>query len=179
MSESYKIYASRKYVDERALPDGATEYQQLVTDGDGNKVWEDRLAYSVDNLATLVAETTMSEPNSSTRVTPLFAAEPGMECIVKFDGEIYNLTVEAHDAFGAVLGNQTLIGGEGNSELPFCFITLHPSMMSGVYFKTNAVHTFSIEVNNKIYYPLDYKYLPFAARKGVGKNGVVLNNFFT
>lgn len=45
MSESYKIYASRDYVDERALPQGATEYQQLMTDGTGIVKWEDREFY--------------------------------------------------------------------------------------------------------------------------------------
>ena len=178
-SDALTLSLDSDWVAPAIMPETTEAHKQLVTDAEGKMAWEDKLAYRVDNLTTLVAETTMTAPSSSSRITPLFAAEPGMECVVKFDGNIYNLMVESHDAFGAVLGNRTLIGEEGDSEIPFCFITLHPGMMSGVYFKTNAIHTFSIEVNDKIYHPLDYKYLPFAARKGVGRNGVVLNNFFT
>lgn len=58
MSESYKIYASRDYVDERALPQGATEYQQLMTDGTGIVKWEDRTHYK-DSFLVL-----KTDPNS-------------------------------------------------------------------------------------------------------------------
>lgn len=46
MSESYKIYASKDYVDERALPEGAQLYQQLVTNEDGTPSWVNREFYS-------------------------------------------------------------------------------------------------------------------------------------
>lgn len=41
MNDSYKIYASKDYVDSKALPEGATAHQQLVTGTDGNTKWSD------------------------------------------------------------------------------------------------------------------------------------------
>lgn len=46
MSESYKIYASKDYVDSK-LPSTDKVHQQLVTDGNENIVWEDKLAYYI------------------------------------------------------------------------------------------------------------------------------------
>lgn len=42
MSDSYKIYASQDYVDNKGLPDGHGAYQQLVTDKDGIAKWEEK-----------------------------------------------------------------------------------------------------------------------------------------
>lgn len=39
MSDSYKIYASKDYVDGKGLPDNAGAYQQLVADVNGNPTW--------------------------------------------------------------------------------------------------------------------------------------------
>lgn len=46
MSDSYKIYASKDYVDGKGLPDGAGAYQQLVTGADSKAVWEARTHYT-------------------------------------------------------------------------------------------------------------------------------------
>lgn len=43
------------------LPEGGTPYQQLVTDGDGNVKWEDRLAYEAEPMLTeIVPEETVA-----------------------------------------------------------------------------------------------------------------------
>lgn len=36
MSDSYKVYASKDYVDGKGLPEGQGAYQQLVTDANGS-----------------------------------------------------------------------------------------------------------------------------------------------
>ena len=46
MSDSYKVYASKDYVDSKGLPEGQGAYQQLVTDANGVAKWEDKLAYT-------------------------------------------------------------------------------------------------------------------------------------
>ena len=45
MSDSYKIYASQDYVDNKGLPDGASANQQLATDKDGIVKWEEKPFY--------------------------------------------------------------------------------------------------------------------------------------
>lgn len=54
MSDSYKVYASKDYVDSKGLPEGAAAYQQVVTDGEGNTKWEDRPFYDDGTTETLV-----------------------------------------------------------------------------------------------------------------------------
>ena len=51
MSESYKVYASQEYVDNKlndvsGLPSGSKPNQYIVTDGDGNAKWEDKLCWT-------------------------------------------------------------------------------------------------------------------------------------
>ena len=60
MSDSYKIYASKDYVDSKGLPEGQGAYQQLVTDANGVAKWEDKLAYTFTSLTTIVPTTTVS-----------------------------------------------------------------------------------------------------------------------
>lgn len=51
MSESYKVYASQEYVDNKfndvsGLPSGSKSNQYLVTDSEGDVKWEDKLCWS-------------------------------------------------------------------------------------------------------------------------------------
>ena len=55
------------------LPSGGTPYQQLVTDGDGNAKWEDRLAYETDPVLTeIVQEETVTFTNESGLMSALW-----------------------------------------------------------------------------------------------------------
>ena len=50
MSDSYKIYASKDYVDNKGLPDGASANQQLVTDSEGVVKWEEKPFYQFQDF---------------------------------------------------------------------------------------------------------------------------------
>lgn len=50
MSDSYKIYASKDYVDSKGLPDGASANQQLVTDREGVVKWEEKPFYKFQDV---------------------------------------------------------------------------------------------------------------------------------
>ena len=73
------------------LPSGGTPYQQLVTDGSGNTVWEDRLAYETDPVLTeFVPEETVTFTSDSGVMEalwpPTFNAVEGSTYIVILDG---------------------------------------------------------------------------------------------
>lgn len=131
MSESYKIYASRDYVDERALPGGATENQYLVTDSEGNKVWADRLAYKKIEYE-LLASYEYPEHNGTdldgyyqynlpSNGNQMY--EIGSDCKVVFDGVTYYLKWEGNPQYPRV-GNtkyKAETSDDNGIDVPFCF----------------------------------------------------------
>lgn len=128
MSESYKIYASRDYVDERALPGGATGYQQLVTDGEGNKVWADRLAWKEGTIV-LSKISVVGEEDPTGLYQHMFGDEPYIleaekQYMVNYNGVTYSVTAK-NDTYGYPYGESILLGNHyllgmlgGNEEIP-------------------------------------------------------------
>ena len=108
MSDSYKIYASKDYVDSKALPDGGGVYQQLVTDANGERVWEERTHYK--KLEVDVPEKILHINASGT--TSTFINSPTADVddirIVFWDGILYRCAAKAMSSSQIAIGNFAL-----------------------------------------------------------------------
>ena len=144
-------------------------YQQLVTDGDGNVKWEDRLAYITDPTMTeLISENTIRmtvQPDGrylGSLPTPVILSE-GTTYIVKFDGVEYKSVCKVFNGVMAYIGNLAITGVEAdvdNTGEPYCYA----GPISGPkdnyrFFSTmGEQHTFSLSANVGTVVPLDKKF---------------------
>lgn len=114
MSDSYKIYASQDYVDNKGLPDGHGAYQQLVTDREGVVKWEEKPFYSetVQHAEEVfLEETSFSGTHFSiTGFTSEFVV--GTTYKVTLNGKVYESKAYYCDGDTAI-GNPALIGPGG------------------------------------------------------------------
>ena len=145
-------------------------YQQLVTDGNGNTKWEDRLAYETDPVLTEI----VPEQNVSFTLAggdgimmaywpPTFNAVEGSTYIVKFDGADYTCTcIRFGEENGPlVLGNLSIIeAGDDTGEPFFMHYTVNWTIFSS---DSASEHTISIcgQISQLIQIP--EKYLPSSA----------------
>lgn len=172
MSESYKIYASRDYVDERALPGGATGYQQLVTDGEGNKVWEDRLAWKASESKTLFDGTPVLIRTSYGMGMYQIGDEspnnielyPNKTYTIVFDGTTYaNLQPQSSDRGISVMVEHTDDSGDPT---PVMIITdsTRAENNPGTYLEAmipgEENHTLILIEHSEAYKTIDPEYLP-------------------
>lgn len=162
-----KIYADRGYVDDKALPDGAGVYQQLVTDADGNPKWEKRTHYvALTPVAIESQDVTMAKDEElgcylTVISTPLNQLMVG-ECIVTWDGVEYTCNVNAYpDEDFYDIGNYSIVDeGLPDSGEPFL-------IGGGIYGEiqiltnsTEAMHTFSLSGFTESIIALPEKYIP-------------------
>ena len=149
-----------------------TPYQQLVTDGEGNAKWEDRLAYETEPVFTeFVPEETVSfTPNSgnmSALWPPTFNAVEGSTYAVKFDGTEHKCSCVR---FGGedgplVLGNLSILGAGDDTGEPFIMVydegwailssdsaTEHTISISGIYQETIKIPKKFLPDTFRIYY---------------------------
>ena len=145
------------------VPSGSTPYQQLVTDGNGNTVWEDRLAYDfiVDDVD-FFKEENISFDGEAIRQSPFGELVIGHKYTVVWDGVTYPDLVAFDDD-----GN-TIIGSPYDSiteDLPFCIATFHsgPEDEVSIGFSTyqdNTTHSVYISGPAKLASKIKQKYLP-------------------
>ena len=128
---------------------GGTPYQQLVTDGDGNTKWEDRLAYETDPVLTeIVPEETVPFTSNSGLMSafwpPTFNAVEGSTYIVKFDGTEYKCTCIRFGGEGGplVLGNLSILGVGDDTGEPF--IMMYQGRWGIISSDSATEHTISI-----------------------------------
>lgn len=148
MSDSYKIYASKDYVDSKGLPEGQVAHQQLVTDADGSTVWVERDFYKSVG-ATIVPNATYGIYSSQGQhVTGTF--------VIPTIGEAY------HVVFGdietdkiAVAGNQGVRIGEDYSE--FIIEIISETQM---YVETANSGPKVIEITQSAFKKIDKMFLP-------------------
>ena len=126
MNDSYKIYASKDYVDEQIeilneematkVPSGAAAHQMLVTDAEGNSKWEEQLAYVSGETETVLLS---EEENTADDEGYLFGFESelveGRTYIVTMNGTKYECVAylatdgEGEDAYSfTAFGNANL-----------------------------------------------------------------------
>lgn len=140
---------------------GGTPYQQLVTDGEGNTQWEDRLAYITTEEQAIFSQEDIAFVEqdgmyfSSEDIIPATDINVGANYKVNFDGEAYDCTAYKSDADSSsyavqgsdhiFIGNGFLDGpGEDTGE-PFLIMYLRSrSKIVIATFLTNPTHTVSV-----------------------------------
>lgn len=165
MSDSYKIYASQDYVDNKGLPDGQGAYQQLVTDKDGIAKWEEKPFYSetIQHAEEVFLEETSfsSTQFSVTGFTSEFVV--GTTYKVTLNGKVYESKAYYCDGSTAI-GNSSLIGSSGGDNNPFFIGATSSSNTLFIYIQIHAdSYTISITYGGgyeEIIHTIDEKYLP-------------------
>lgn len=149
-----------------SLPDAAP-YQQLVTDGEGNWVAEDRLVWkTLQKGSELIPETNLSFTAQSGLMagdaplnTLLVASE---KYIVNWDGKEYVSTCQTASEGFPILGNYSLYDpAMENTGEPFCAVQLFTLIF---YTPDEAsTHTVGLYETDEEIHPILEEYLPFPA----------------
>lgn len=133
MSESYKVYASQEYVDNKlndvsGLPAGSKPNQYIVTDKDGNAKWEDKLCWSESIKEVVLAECQREflVNDFGERTFDIDGAlfADGETYTVKWNGVDYVCVAMGQDAPPGVIapafvGNFDKVNGSGDTGEPF------------------------------------------------------------
>lgn len=153
---------------------GGTPYQQLVTDGSGNTVWEDRLCYETEPVLTeIVPEETVSfsEHGVMAALWPSnFNPVDGSTYIVRIDGADYTCTcvrVDKGVVFSAI-GNLSMIGAGDDTGEPFIIYGTGPNSWEIDSSDSASEHTISIYGLNETIQKIDEKFLPVASDNNYG-----------
>lgn len=148
-------------------------YQQLVTDGEGNTKWEDRLAYAV-KANELIAEQTITTYESeaygyTAKLNGSLRLEEGKIYFVNFDGKDYECVAWLYPDWEAIcIGNGSIIGADrGNSE-PFVIESFYGGDIS-LSVEEPETHKVSIYAGDTI--PVYYDYMPKNMRVIIEDNG--------
>lgn len=153
------------------LPTGGAAHQQLVTDADGNALWEDRTHYAEAVNAEVIPETEWVNNEGQFVLVEAPTNQPviGVNHTVVYNGVSYDCVGVAYEADGIVavaLGNTYMIDGEV-TEHPFFMAFLPPEVAAGegVYGICLPIDgaesvTTSITLNGEVVHPLDEKYIP-------------------
>lgn len=144
------------------LPAGGAPYQQLVTDGEGNAKWENRLAYETEPVVTeIVPEETVvfsdSEFGKSALWPPTFNPVEGSIYIIRIDGAEYTCPCISLNGTLA-LGNLAIAGVGDNTGEPFLMFNGGSWTFASV--DSASEHTISISWKQVSVSKIDEKYLP-------------------
>ena len=138
------------------VPSGSTPYQQLVTDGNGNAKWEDRLAYETEPVLTeIVPEQSFTGTNQI--LTGESKLSIGQTYTVKFDNTEYECICVDLSGVPAI-GNASIQGAGSDSGEPFLLGYIDGRFSIFVIDKTST-HTVSITANVKTFKKIDDKFL--------------------
>ena len=101
------------------LPTGGAPYQQLVTDGEGNAKWEDRLCYRVVELQEIGNATIQSNDSSGLESGYYFQnatlnisllGNAGKKYVIEFNGMKYDCVCrQTNDNFIFAIGNSAIV----------------------------------------------------------------------
>lgn len=189
MSDSYKIYASQDWVNEK-VPEDAGNNQQLITDADGNAKWEERTHWSESHEEYLLSdyEITISQTDNMGYVLqPLtFQPEVGKTYTVKWNNTDYQIVAgtymyqvnETESVKCVALGNRASIG-EADTGEPFAILIYTPELAVTMNMYAVALSldgstevTLSIKGEIETVHQLDLKYLPTTLR---GQKQIIIN----
>ena len=144
--------------DELSLTGGSEDkaYQYLVTDGNGNTKWEDRLAYETDPvLKEILPE--QSFTGTSMKLTGGSKLSIGQTYTVKFDNTEYECICVDLSGVPAI-GNATITGAGSDTGEPFLLGYVNGRFLIFVIDETST-HTVSITCNVKTFKKIDDKFL--------------------
>ena len=140
---------------------GGEPYKSLVTDGDGNVKWEDRLAYAETKLVEIVPETTVTFSDirglMGANFPDSFNPEEGVPYRITWDGETYECLMYDYNGYPA-LGNLDIANmGEDTGE-PFVMVYNGTAWMTGTA-NTSTAHLISISELSEVVKKIDAKYV--------------------
>ena len=155
------------------LPTGGTAFQQLVTDADGNAVWEDRTHYAMPHSGVIMPETTIEAVDPDSGMCPIMSPiglVDGRDYIVTLNGTEYECRASRDTLDGSIhgvfIGNPAAIGGTVN-EMPFALMELDEDIaaeqgVAGVclLLDGSASAQIKIEATGEIVKTIDEKYIP-------------------
>lgn len=148
------------------LPTGSAPYQQLVTDGEGNAKWTDRLAYETDPVLTeIIPQTTVAFTESGKFMAAFwpenFDLVYGRTYLISWDGVDYICTGILSDGVYPVLGNLGLAGSGEDTGEPFLFMKQGQWEVGSTESATE--HVIGISEFDGEVVKIDEKYLPPSA----------------
>lgn len=155
------------------LPTGGAANQMLVTDADGNALWEDRTHYTEAVRLEVLPETEAMNADGQFYIPGIPTNQPviGVNHNVVYNGVSYDCVgmlyqEEEGGVSGVALGNAAALGGE-NTGQPFFMVILPDELAAeqgicGICMPMDGVEsvTISIEINGEVVHPLDEKYIP-------------------
>jgi len=176
MNDSYKVYASQEYVDNK-VPEAQGAHKQLVTDADGNVKWEDRAGgYSVGPIeSVLMEEQTISftYDTDATMSAPSNWPETRLEIVagntyhVYIDGATYTCNATAFYSY-VLIGNAAVLGMDDTGE-PFLWMDNGAQQMLYMFSDTSdAEHIIRISEIKIVDITIPGKYLPIASDDSYG-----------
>lgn len=167
---NWVLRASGEHIDDHAeifgsgggsgLPTGGTAHQQLVTDKDGNAVWEEKLCYKEDGRAEIAPETQFDNTNEGRYVMLSEGLVEGEEYIVVWNGTEYSCIATLNNEL-----NHLMLGGENNG-YPFWLDYFDESNKLWINTSDTAV-TIAIYKNGSAVKKIDPEYLPDSAGAGM------------
>lgn len=184
MNDSYKIYASKDYVDGKvgeitSLPENTGSNQQLVTNMNGEVAWEERLGYKT------IAEVTFLEESETypqmADVHMHFGYMNSHEFIVgetykvNFDGTLYECVATQTEGYGIALGNLSYVDSDIYEDTGEPFGCAHLEPGSTILFiiptgTLDSYYTISVVGPAVVIQPIPGDYIAGGLYKGSGDN---------
>ena len=165
------------------LPETQKTHQYLVTNNNGEKIWEDKLAFTYPEYTIIHEGFTMPEGKKMLYASipdVLVPIQEGCEYTVVWDDVSYTCLAETKlDNFGTALGNPALIStqySDLDNGLPFFFVGLFQhNMASIVWGADDTGHTCSqIYGTNIIYTSIDGRHIAGGIFRGTGDQSTVI-----
>lgn len=146
------------------LPSGSSPNQYLVTDGEGNAKWEDKLAWSEKSTKEVLPETFVAEPadqmDNLTAYLINCVLEEGKKYTVIYNGVAYDVISKSPDEGFVVVGNEGISGNGADTGEPF-LMTYNDSFGGTMVVTTDSDGiTITIYGEGETIHPIDKKYLP-------------------
>lgn len=165
------------------LPTGGEPYKQLVTDDEGNAVWEDRLAYETTGTVEILPEQTYdtTQGTSFEISTPLkMPIEAGKTYTCYFNEEVFQYVAQSYNGL-VIVGNLARVDGSGDTGEPFAFIyipdalaAIAPVQSNLVLFDVSGEIKFSLCGDGSQLKTIHPKYLPEGIGYETEGDGVIL-----
>lgn len=155
------------------LPTGGGAYQQLVTDGDGNALWEDRTHYTYQGEVVAFEGTALvPDENALIAVTSPLPVTPaaGKTYNVTWNGVEYECLAGEMERDGVTaifIGDVGAMTGAGDTGEPFLFLAIPPAvaavagMYAGIFVLDGSTSvTVKVSFAGEAVKRIDYKYMP-------------------
>lgn len=159
------------------LPTGGEPYQQLVTDGEGNAVWEERLAYDGGSVEILPETVLQGGDEDGDGVNDgFYLVQPLNEPLVI--GETYTVSYNgvAYECVAVGTGIETYLGNvdfameTGDTGEPFVLAVVKDTDMNaagvyGVVMPIDGATSVTLSITKGAVHTIDEKWLPASARE--------------